>query len=125
MARVASVMALYAMDVGRIDAESAIKSSCDELELPRRWRRQTAKTVHSVYEKRAEIDSLIEKTAIGYTLERIAAVDRALLRVACHEMKFENLPKAVVIDEAVRIAKEFSTEDSGKFVNGILGKVAI
>lgn len=124
VARVAAVMALYAVDVGKSDAKEAVAMACEELELPRRWRRLTARSVSDVLGKQDEIDKRIEKVAIGYTLDRMSAVDRALLRLGIFELVFGDLPKGVAIDEAVTIAKEFSTEDSGKFVNGILGKIA-
>lgn len=118
------MMALYAIDVGKMEADAAVAMSCEELELPRRWRRLSTKTVRSVLEKQSEIDRIIEEHAIGYTLDRMAAVDRALLRLGIYELAFGELPKGVAVNEAVEIAKEFSTEESGKFVNGILGKVA-
>ena len=124
LARVAAVMALYAVEVGKADAESAIASVSDEYDLPRRWRRVATKTLNAVLDNRADIDKEIADAAIGYTLDRIAAVDRALLRVGIYEIRYEKLPKAVVINEAVEIAKEFSTEDSSRFINGILGKLA-
>jgi N utilization substance protein B len=124
LARVAAVMALYAVEVGKADAESAIASVSDEYDLPRRWRRVATKTLTAVLDNRADIDKEIADAAIGYTLDRIAAVDRALLRVGIYEIRYEKLPKAVVINEAVEIAKEFSTEDSSRFINGILGKLA-
>lgn len=124
VARVAAVMALYAVDVGKSDAKEAVTMACEELDLPRRWRRLTARSVSDVLGKQKEIDKRIEEVAIGYTLDRMSAVDRALLRLGIFELLFGGLPKGVAIDEAVTIAKEFSTEDSGKFVNGILGKIA-
>lgn len=117
-------MALYAIDVGKMDQESAVQTSCEELELPRRWRRLAAKTVSNVLENQKLIDKKIEDLAIGYTLDRMAAVDRALLRLGIYEILYGELPKGVAINEAVEIAKEFSTDESGKFINGILGKVA-
>jgi N utilization substance protein B len=123
-ARLAAVMALYAIEVGKMVPSEAVVTACEELELPRRWRRLASKTVASVLEKQSEIDPIIEEYAIGYTLDRMAAVDRALLRLGIYEMLFGDLPKGVAVNEAVEIAKEFSTEESGKFVNGILGKIA-
>ena len=117
-------MALYAIDVGKMDQASAVSAAGDELELPRRWRRLTAKTVASVLENQSAIDKKIKELAIGYTLDRMAAVDRALLRLGIYEILYGELPKGVAINEAVEIAKEFSTDDSGKFINGILGKIA-
>jgi N utilization substance protein B len=123
-ARIATVMALYAIDVGRVDVESAVATSCDELELPRRWRRLATRGVRDVLEKQDEIDAKITQFAIGFTLDRMAAVDRALLRLGVFELLHSGMPKGVAINEAVEIAKEFSTEDSGRFINGILGKMA-
>ena len=81
--------------------------------------------VMGVEEKREELDQLIGEHAEGWTVPRMAAVDRAVLRVACYEMLFrEDVPAAVAIDEAVATAKVFSTRDSGRFVNGVLGRIA-
>jgi len=85
----------------------------------------TEDLVAGVDAHREELDRLIGDRAEGWTIPRMAAVDRALLRVACYEMLFRpDIPAAVAIDEAVAAAKELSTEDSGRFVNGILGRIA-
>jgi N utilization substance protein B len=81
--------------------------------------------VEGVAAHAAELDDLIGRHAEGWTVPRLAALDRTILRVACYELAHApDTPIAVVIDEAVRAAKELSTEDSGRFVNGILGPVA-
>jgi N utilization substance protein B len=73
---------------------------------------------------RDEADALIKKHAKNWELHRIAAVDRNILRLAIYEMLHrDDIPPVVSINEAVDIAKKFSTQDSGKFVNGILDKV--
>ena len=72
----------------------------------------------------AELDQEIKKYAQNWELHRIAVVDRNILRLAIYEMKYrDDIPPVVSINEAVDIAKKFSTPDSGKFVNGILDKV--
>ena len=74
---------------------------------------------------RDEIDELIMSYAQGWTLERMPNVDRALLRLAAWEILFnDEVPAAVAIDEAVELAKEYSTDDSGRFINGVLGRIA-
>ena len=71
-----------------------------------------------------DIDNLIGMHAEGWTVPRMAVVDRNLLRVALYEILFrEDIPIPVAIDEAVEAAKALSTEDSGRFVNGILGRI--
>jgi transcription antitermination protein NusB len=80
--------------------------------------------IRGTLEHRDEADSLIKKHAKNWELHRIAAVDRNILRLAIYEMLHrEDIPPVVSINEAVDIAKKFSTQDSGKFVNGILDKV--
>jgi len=74
--------------------------------------------------KRVEIDALIEQYAKNWNLERMAAVDRNIIRLAAYEiMDMPETPINVIIDEAVEISKKYSTADSGKFVNGILDKL--
>jgi len=80
--------------------------------------------VRGAIEHRDAIDEQIKKYATNWDLHRIAAVDRNILRLAIYEMLYrEDIPPVVSINEAVDIAKKFSTQDSGKFVNGILDKV--
>jgi transcription antitermination protein NusB len=67
-----------------------------------------------------DLDEIISKHADNWRLERISAIDRAILRVAMHEMRATDTPAKVVINEAVDLAKKFSSEDAGGFVNGIL-----
>ncbi len=81
--------------------------------------------VDGVTDHRAEIDELIMSYAQGWTLDRMPNVDRALLRLAAWEILFnDEVPTPVAIDEAVELAKEYSTDDSGRFVNGVLGRIA-
>lgn len=85
----------------------------------------TEELVRGVAARLGELDGMIGEHAEGWTVRRMAVVDRTLLRVACHEMLHrEDIPIAVAIDEAVEAAKELSTEDSGRFVNGLLGRIA-
>jgi N utilization substance protein B len=80
--------------------------------------------IRGTLEHREEADALIMKLAKNWELHRIAAVDRNILRLAIYEMLHrEDIPPIVSINEAVDVAKKFSTQDSGKFVNGILDKV--
>ena len=80
--------------------------------------------IRGTLEHRDAVDEIIKKHAKNWELHRIAAVDRNILRLAIYEMLHrEDIPPVVSINEAVDIAKKFSTQDSGKFVNGILDKV--
>lgn len=77
--------------------------------------------VHGTVEHREEIDTLIRGQADNWRLERMPAVDRNILRLAVFEMLYEmDIPKLVVVDEAIELAKKFGSEQSGRFVNGLL-----
>ncbi|MFI0942137.1 transcription antitermination factor NusB [Streptomyces sp. NPDC021020] len=72
----------------------------------------------------APIDELLSRHAVGWTLDRMPVVDRNVLRLGAYELIWEDdVPDAVVLDEAVELAKEFSTDESPSFVNGLLGKL--
>ena len=78
-----------------------------------------------VQQHREEIDLLIEEHAERWELNRMPVVDRNLLRIALFELLWcDDVPVAVAINEAVELAKSLSTEDSGRFVNGLLGRIA-
>lgn len=80
--------------------------------------------IRGTLEHRDAIDAIIQKHLKNWELHRLAAVDRNVLRLAAYEMLHrEDIPPVVSINEAVDIAKKFSTNDSGKFVNGILDKI--
>ncbi|MGB3481308.1 MAG: transcription antitermination factor NusB [Mycobacterium sp.] len=86
----------------------------------------TVSVARGVTEHRAHLDDLISSHLQGWTLERLPAVDRAILRVAVWELLHaDDVPEAVAVDEAVELAKELSTDDSPGFVNGILGQVML
>lgn len=86
----------------------------------------TATVARGVTEHGAHIDELISSHLQGWTLERLPAVDRAVLRVAVWELLYaDDVPEPVAVDEAVELAKELSTDDSPGFVNGVLGQVML
>ena len=80
--------------------------------------------IKGVLQHKDSVDAEIQKYAHNWDIRRMAAVDRNILRLAVYEMRHrQDIPPVVSINEAVEIAKRFSTQDSGKFVNGILDKV--
>lgn len=81
--------------------------------------------VDGIIDQRDDIDEQITTHSRDWKLERMPAVDRALLRIGVWEILFnDEVPTAVAIDEAVELAKEFSTDDSGAFVHGVLARVS-
>ena len=84
-----------------------------------------AELVTGVGEHGDEVDGLIRRFAKGWTLERMPAIDRTLLRIGTYELGHRlDVPTGAVISEAVELAKRYSTDDSGKFVNGMLARIA-
>ena len=80
--------------------------------------------VRGTLESQAEIDELIRSHAENWRLERMPPIDRNILRLALYEMLHEvNVPKVVIVDEAIELAKKFGSENSGRFVNGLLDGV--
>jgi transcription antitermination protein NusB len=83
------------------------------------------KLVQGVDAHRVEIDELIRKYSRTWTLERMPVIDRSVLRIAIFELLASpDVPTAVILDEAVELAKSYGTDDSGKFVNGMLSSIA-
>jgi N utilization substance protein B len=81
--------------------------------------------VVGVQERLESLDAVVGQHARDWTVERMAVVDRNILRLACYELLYRpDVPDGVSISEAVEAAKELSTEESGRFVNGILGQIA-
>jgi N utilization substance protein B len=84
-----------------------------------------ADLVSGVGDHRAQIDGLISRFAKGWTIERMPTIDRTLLRIGTYELAHRpDVPTGAVISEAVELAKRYSTDDSGKFVNGLLARIA-
>ncbi len=80
---------------------------------------------NGVLQHQEEIDSIIEASSTNWSINRIAKVDHMLLRMAVYELKWgEDIPQKVAINEAIEIAKVYSTDKSPKFINGILGNIA-
>ena len=81
--------------------------------------------VRGVEDRAEQVDELISKFAKGWTIDRMPVMDRTLLRIAVVELVASpDMPIAVVISEAVELAKRYSTEDSSRFVNGVLASIA-
>ena len=119
-ARRQAVFVLYQQDLLELTPEEALaragSSEVDEY---------TARLVRGVGEHRSEIDDLLGRHVEGWTLQRLGVLERAILRLAAYELLWEQeVPAAVVIDEAVESAKRFCSDEAGSLVNGVLGGVA-
>jgi transcription antitermination protein NusB len=113
--RRAAVVALYQSDVTGRPAPDLVERGASPF---------TRELVEGVEAERGELDDAIERHASGWSLDRIAPLERSILRVALHEMRSrEDVPVEVAIDEAVEAAKELCGADAPSFINGVLGAV--
>ena len=119
MARERALELLYEADAKSLSVDDVLA------ELPIEPDAYAIDVVTGVREHAAMIDGLITRLAPDWPLERMPAVDRAVLRVGIYELSQRpDVPTAVVLDEAVELAKRYSTEESGRFVNGVLASAA-
>lgn len=106
------------------DGETASKSRKALLSRAKKSFEYARRLVTGTLEQRSGIDELISKYAENWRLERMPTIDRNILRLAIYEMLHESsVPKVVIVDEAIELAKKFGSENSGRFVNGLLDGV--
>jgi N utilization substance protein B len=119
-----ALQALYLMDVAKVDLAKAIRSvSVDEKSDPDS-KVFSARLAQGTFDKITHLDEVIVKHTQNWEIGRMAALDRNILRLGAFELIYElDTPVSVIIDESVEIAKIYSTDESGKFVNGILDKI--
>jgi N utilization substance protein B len=134
LAREIAVQSLYQIEMNEVTAEAAIAMLLEEAQHDNEanmeikdvpvltsYVRQLIEGIHS---HKQQIDDLLGEYLKGWQMDRLSRVDKQILRLATYEMVFkEDVPPKVVINEAIELSKHFGTEESGKFVNGVLGKM--
>lgn len=113
-ARRAAVFVLYQWDVTATPIGSLYEGEVDEY---------TRRIVDAVAARTPELDERITAAADAWTADRLGAVERNVLRVAIEELDEAEVPREVVLDEAVTLAKRYASDDAGRLVNGILGRI--
>ena len=124
-AREYALKILYAIDIAKENAEKCIEGFWqNNEENDEEVKKFTNLIVRGVSENLAAIDKIVSSYATNWELNRMAVVDRNILRFATYELLFtEDIPPKVSINEAIDIAKKYGDRDSGKFVNGVLDKI--
>lgn len=120
-ARRLAMQALYQADLSGIDIETALRNISESEKFIAETLDFAGRLARSAWSAQAETDRIIEKLAIDWPLDRIGKVDRSILRLSLQELKMEETPPSVIINEAVELAKKYSGEEAAKFINGILG----
>ncbi len=125
-ARELALQALFQLDFNETEPEVALEAVYAEFsKIGEKTRDYAQKLVSGTRSERPQIDKIIAALSAEWTVDRMAGVDRNIARMAVYELKFgtEELSPSVVINEAVELAKTFGTDDSGRFINGILGSL--
>ncbi len=123
-AREASLQVIYAVEVGKIDVEEAFRHVFEEFAAKPQTQAFARQLVKGVLDHKEELDGIIKRLSKGWDINRLAIVDRNIMRLALYEIMYEEtIPYAVSVNEAVELAKVFGAEESARFINGILGRV--
>jgi N utilization substance protein B len=121
-------LALQALYQGELAGKNGLldfEEFCAHFQVNKKSIPYAKKLMDGVHEKGDVLNQLISKYAENWRLERMSLIDRNILRLAVYEVHFQNdVPVSVAINEAVEIAKRYSTDDSGPFINGILDAMA-
>lgn len=124
-ARECALKILYQMEMAEYSLDQIFPSFWEYHPTPEDVREYAERLVRGTYQRLAEIDQKIVQYTENWQLSRMAAVDRNILRFAVYELLFmDEIPPKVSINEAVNIAKKYSQDEAGKFVNGILDKIS-
>lgn len=119
-----ALKALYSIEIGSRDPSDALSEVGDDGENAEH-RIFVRELVLGTLEFRDRADAIVRPLLEGWAIDRLPAIDRLLIQMGTYELECRSdIPTAVAINEAVELAKRFSTEDSGKFVNGVLNAVA-
>lgn len=133
-AREIAVQSLYQMEMNEVEADDAVgmliaeaggeNESEVEIKDAKSAHQFVLELVQGVRSQQKAIDEMLETYLKGWQMSRLSRVDRQILRLAAYEMLFrDDVPAKVAVNEAIELAKHFGSEESGKFVNGVLGKM--
>jgi N utilization substance protein B len=117
-------LVLYGIDHSDQEIDNLIDSLYDQVKVSKRHLKDAAKYAMMIEQVKPEIDQIISSISTEYTVDRILRVELNLIRLAIFEMMKQEIPPAVAISEAVRLARKFSTHESAKYVNAILDQFA-
>ncbi len=124
-ARELAINVLYQIDVAHVEPEEALQTAIENTELDDAAAEFARVLVEGTLSHIQEIDDVLKRLSVGWELQRQPAVDRNILRMAIFEIcHLDYIPASVSINEAVDLAKKYSTAESGRFVNGVLGALA-
>jgi len=122
--REAVVKALFQLDFRPDEFEDILRDTLND-ERIHEVKKDVEKYLKRIHENRERIDEVISKYLLNWDFGRVSYIDRSILRLGAYELLYEmDVPIEVTLDEMVEIAKKYGSEESGKFVNGVLDKIA-
>jgi N utilization substance protein B len=123
--REAALQILFGIEAGGTPVDQALRDFWREFPGDAEGKSYAEELVRGVAAERGDVDGRISRASDNWRIERMTRVDRNVLRIGTWELvHLPETPRAVILDEAVELAKRFGTEESGAFVNGVLGRVA-
>jgi N utilization substance protein B len=134
VARELAIQSLYQIEMNEVSPKNAVEIAIQEAENDNEAQLSIAnekitssyiiELVEGTHQRKVQIDELLSDYLKGWQMDRLSRIDREVLRLAVFEMIYQtDVPPKVVVNEAIELAKHFGTEESGKFVNGVLGKM--
>ena len=124
-ARELALRMLFELDLGHQPTDVVVEAALAQSQLDEKNKTMAEELVRGTLDHQGELDARVAALATDWAMDRQAAVDRNILRMAAYEMLFRpDAPVAAVVNEAVELAKKYSTAESGRFVNGVLGALA-
>jgi len=120
-AREVALQVLFQIDVSEVDVHEAIELFWNNFESPETARMFSTQLIEGTRSRVKEIDALIKSCSDNWSLDRMSKVDKNILRLAVYELLYcEDIPPKVTLNEAIDLGKEYGSENSGSFINGIL-----
>ncbi|WP_187647971.1 transcription antitermination factor NusB [Nitrosophilus labii] len=123
-AREAVIGLLYAYDLGNPEIKKFAEDILEEKKIRNRQREFALSLFNGVTDRLKEIDEELKKHLESWDLDRVGHIERAILRLGAYELMFSELDKAIAINEAIELAKKLGTDQSPKFINGVLDAIA-
>ena len=121
-----AMQALFYMDMNQNDSNELLELFCLNFTFSKKARPFFLKLIKGVIQAKPEIDSIIETYSDNWKINRMACVDRNIMRIAVYELLYcQDIPSKVSINEAIDVGKKFGTEESGAIINGILDSIHI
>lgn len=123
--REAAMKLLYQLEIQKNDKNEQIDMALEDDNLTDNDKKYIRSVIEGVNEKVILIDSIIEKKSMGWKISRLSKIDLSILRIGIYEILYrDDIPYSVTVNEAVELAKKYSNEDAGAYVNGLLAKVS-